>query len=165
MTSGTETKMPTRTVVRKARFSYSPLKPEQMNDMAQQFVNGVLWPRISKAVNCQDQPAKPLKPGREGRPGYPEQKKRVGVAPVRNWISPRFWPRGRMKLKRALQVKEVNDNRAVIGFTDPAVDRIAHILNKQDKMFGVSPKDNDQLVTMVMDAIRKFRCFYAERVG
>jgi hypothetical protein len=110
--------------------------------------------RIKKGVNCEDNPAKPLKPGRNGKPGYAEYKARRGIAAVRNWISPIQWPKNRIKTMRALKVKAANENRVIIGFIDPKADRIAHINNMQEKMFGLSPKDREVLLDTVTEMKR-----------
>jgi hypothetical protein len=134
--------------ITRARFVYSGVSSEQMASLGNAVLNAVA-DRIKKGVNCQDSPAKPLKPGRNGKLGYPDYKARRGIAPIRNWISQIQWPKNRIKTMRALKVKSANENRVVIGFIDPAADRIAHINNMQEKMFGLSPKDREVLLETV----------------
>lgn len=131
-----------------------PFTSEQMVEIGNAATDDV-WRRIRQGINCQDAPAKPLKPGKDGKPGYPERKQKGGVAPVRNWMSTMRWPRGRMKLMRALRVKAANQNRVEIGFIDPNVDKIAHINNKIDRMFGLSPKNKEFVKSAVIDMFKR----------
>ena len=134
--------------ITRARFVYSGFSSEQMASLGDTVLKAVSA-RIKSGQNCQDLPAKPLKPSRNGKKGYPEQKSARGIAPIRNWISPIVWPRNRIKTMRALKVKTANENRVVIGFIDPKADQIAHINNRQEKMFGLSPKDREVLLETV----------------
>lgn len=134
--------------ITRARYVYTSFSSEQMASLGDDVTNDVLA-RIKKGVNCDDQPAKPLKPGRNGKKGYPEQKEARGIPGIRNWISPVRWPRNRIKTLRALKVKSANENRVVIGFIDSRADQIAHINNRQEKMFGLSPKNKEKLVSIV----------------
>jgi hypothetical protein len=139
--------------ITRARYVYSGFSSEQMASLGGTVLTSVV-DRIKKGVNCEDSPAKPLKPGRNGKTGYPDAKARRGIAPIRNWISPIQWPKNRIKTLRALKVKTANENRVVIGFIDPKADQIAHINNRQEKMFGLSPKDREVLLETVNEMKR-----------
>jgi hypothetical protein len=103
--------------------------------------------RLHNGLNIRDETAKPLKPGRNGKRGYPDYKASRGLQPFRDW----FWT-GRTL--RSLKVKEVNENRCVIGFIDPNADLIAHVNNLREKAFGISPKDHQAMVAAVRAVLR-----------
>ncbi len=139
------------TVIRKARFVYSPFTSEQMAAIATSVMDAVKA-RTVAGLNVEDNQAKPLKPGRSGHPGYPERKSLAGLPPIRNWVSPNKYPRTRIKTLRAMKVKSANENRAVIGFVDPAADRIAHLNNRLSKQFGLSPHDRSEALVPAVNA-------------
>jgi hypothetical protein len=130
--------MPFQTRIQRARFVLGPFSAEQMQRIAQAGLDSISA-RIRRGENCDDAPAKPLKPGRtvNGKKlrGYPDYKMAHGLQPIRDWVG------FRGKTMRSLKVKAANENRAVIGFVDPEADMIAHINNRREKQFGVSPKD------------------------
>lgn len=140
------------TKLTRARFAYSPLSNVEMANFAES-VRKVMWKRISTGINANDASAKPLKPGKNGKPGYPEWKIRWGGQPIRNWISPRRKPLGRQKIVNSLRVKTANENRAIIGFLDPNTDSVAHINNKVERMFGLSPKDRIEMMRILKSVL------------
>lgn len=153
-----------KTKITKARYKYSPLTGEEMAIFAQEVTAG-MWKRISSGINANDAPAKPLKRGKNGKSGYPEWKAARGIAPVRNWISPRRGTFGRIKLMRALKVKTTNENRAIIGFIDPSTDAVAHINNKLERMFGLSPKDKEAMKETLRNVLSKSRLISTIKVA
>src|ERR1044071_3342244 len=58
-----------QTVVRRARFVYSPYIAYEMQGFAQVLADSIRA-RIQSGQNIYDQPAAPLKPGKPGRRGY-----------------------------------------------------------------------------------------------
>jgi len=84
------------------------------------------------------------------KPGYEKQKTRRGLNPIRDWT----W-RGRTL--RSLSVKSANENRVVIGFSDPETDGIAHVNNLRERAFGVSPEDLKALTEIVLATLRTQR--------
>jgi len=137
-----------QTVVRKARFVYSPYTAQEMQGFAQALADSIRS-RIQAGQNIYDQAAAPLKPGRPGRSGYPDYKSRRGIEPVRNWT----WTGHTL---RCLKVLTVNENRAAIGFLDErfpgrsqTASQIAFFNNLRERQWGVSPRDR-QAVLVVM---------------
>ena len=59
-----------QTVVRRARFVYSPYASQEMQGFAQVLAD-TIRARIQSGQNIYDQAAAPLKPGKPGRRGYP----------------------------------------------------------------------------------------------
>jgi hypothetical protein len=124
-----------RTVLKSARFVYSPYTATEMKGFAQ-VLAGSIRARIESGKNhLYDQAAVPLKPGQSGRPGYPDYKS----APA--------YPR--LDLERAnlrcLKVLSANENRAAIGSLDEASPRrrqtasqIAAFNNRREAQWGVS---------------------------
>jgi hypothetical protein len=128
------------TVVRKARFVYSPFTGQEMADFGQLLADSIRG-RIQSGRNVYDQPAAPLKPGRGGHPGYPDMKAARGLQPIRDWT----WSGHTL---RCLKVLSANENRAVIGFLDKAMpgrsqtaSQIAFWNNQIEHMWGVSNTD------------------------
>jgi poly-gamma-glutamate capsule biosynthesis protein CapA/YwtB (metallophosphatase superfamily) len=56
-----------------------------------------------------------------------------------------------------LSVKSANENRVVIGFSDPETDGIAHVNNLRERAFGVSPEDRKALTEIVLATLRTKR--------
>lgn len=144
------------TIIRKARFVYSPFSSEQMAGIADTVMQAVMA-RTKEGKNANDQNAKPLAPGRNnGKPTYQDRKIAAGIAPIRNWVGPRRYPQERIKTMRSIKVLSANENRAVIGFIDPKTGRIAAINNRKEKTFGISPNDRTgALVPAVNAALAK----------
>jgi hypothetical protein len=124
-----------------------PFTAEQMQTVGNVMVD-TISSRIRQGLNVNDVPAKALKPGRNGKRGYPERKIAHGLQPIRDW----FW-RGRTM--RSFTVKAASENRVVIGFADPQADMIAHINNRREKQFGVSPKDRSVLTRAVLALLKQ----------
>jgi hypothetical protein len=137
------------TKITRARFVVGPFSAESMQTIAQVTLDS-LSARIRRGVNVGDQPAKPLKPGRNGHRGYPDYKVARGLQGIRDW----FW---RGKTMRSLKVKSASENRAVIGFIDPEADHIAHVNNRIEKQFGLSPKDETALKAVVHATAKQAR--------
>jgi hypothetical protein len=134
-----------RTVVRHARFVYSPYTSDEMQGFGQLLAD-TIRARIQSGRNIYDQAAAPLKPGRDRRRGYPDLKAARGLQPIRDWT----WTGHTL---RCLKVLTVNENRAVIGFLDEAfpgrtqtASEIAFWNNQIEHMWGVSPRDGDVVV-------------------
>ena len=129
-----------QTVVRKARFVYSPYTSEEMQGFAQILADAIKK-RIQSGLNIYDQPAASLKPGKSGHRGYPDYKSARGIDPIRNWT----WTGHTL---RCLKVLSVNENRAAIGFLDETfpgrsktANQIAFYNNRRERQWGVSPGD------------------------
>ena len=126
--------------ITKARFVLGPFSTEDMTVIGA-FMCDRIRRRIERGVNVDDNPSKALKPG------YEKQKTRRGLNPIRDWT----W-RGRTL--RSLSVKAANENRVVIGFSDPESDGIAHVNNLRERAFGVSPDDRKALTEIVLTTLR-----------
>jgi hypothetical protein len=141
-----------QTKISKARFVLGPFSAEQMQRIGQAGLDSIAA-RIHRGENCDDSAAKPLKPGRvtsrgNQAPGYPDYKMRRGLQPIRDWM----WTGRTM---RSLKVKRADENRATIGFIDLRSDTIAHINNRREKQFGVSPKDRAAVNAAVLAELRR----------
>ena len=139
-----------QTVVRRARFVYSPYTAYEMQVFAQVLADSIRA-RIQSGQNIYDQAAAPLKPGKAGRRGYPDYKSARGLQPIRDWI----WTGHTL---RCLKVLTANENRAVIGFLDEAMpgrrqtaSEIAFYNNQRERQWGVSPRDRDTLMAVMLN--------------
>jgi len=137
-----------QTVVRKARFVYSPYTAQEMQGFAQALADSIKG-RIQRGQNIYDQAAAPLKPGLASRRGYPDYKAARSLQPIRDWT----WSGHTL---RCLKVLTVNENRAAIGFLDERLpgrsqtaSQIAFLNNLRERQWGVSPRDR-QAVLVVM---------------
>ena len=149
--------MPSQARITRARWVLGPFTSEDMLDIGNVVVDSIST-RLHRGLNCDDMPAKPLKPGRNGHRGYPDYKKARGLQPFRDW----FWTGRTM---RSLKVKQVSENRAVIGFTDPNADLIAHVNNIRERAFGVSPRDRLALNAAVRAVLKTARVVRVARVA
>lgn len=95
-----------QTVIKRARFVYSPYTAAEMQGFAQVLTDSIRA-RIQSGQNIYDQAAAPLKPGLPGRRGYPDYKAARGLNPVRDWT----WSGHTM---RCLKVLTANENRAAM---------------------------------------------------
>src|SRR5271157_2137751 len=143
-----------QTVIKHARFVYSPYTATEMQGFAQVLADSIRA-RIQSGQNIYDQAAAPLKPGQSGRRGYPDYKAARGLRPIRDWT----WSGHTL---RCLKVLRANENRAVIGFLDEAMpgrrqtaSQIAFYNNQRERQWGVSPRDR-QAVLAVMLGYRPF---------
>ena len=102
-----------QTVIKRARFVYSPYTATEMQGFAQVLADSIRA-RIQSGQNIYDQAAAPLKPGLSGRRGYPDYKAARGLQPIRDWT----WSGHTL---RCLKVLTANENRAAIGFLDEAL--------------------------------------------
>jgi hypothetical protein len=76
-----------QTVIKRARFVYSPYAATEMQGFGQVLADSIRA-RIQSGQNIYDQAAAPLKPGQSGRSGYPDYKAARGLRPIRD-CSPR----------------------------------------------------------------------------
>jgi hypothetical protein len=137
-----------QTVIRRARFTYSPFTAQEMQGFAQLLADTIST-RIQSGQNIYDQAAAPLKAGQAGRRGYPDYKEARGLDPIRDWT----WSGHTM---RCLKVLTASQNRAVIGFLDEALPgrsqtaaQIAFWNNQRERMWGVSPADRDKVIPLI----------------
>jgi hypothetical protein len=118
--------------------------------------------RIHSGLNVNDAAAKALKPGRtvNGHQlrGYPDYKSARGLQPIRDWT----WTGRTM---RALKALSANENKVTIGFSDPVADYRAHINNRREKAFGVSPNDHKALNAAVLAMLRQVRVVQFKKVA
>src|SRR6202142_1724566 len=96
-----------QTVIRRARFVYSPYTATEMQGVAQVLADSSRA-RIQSGQNIYDQVAAPLKPGQPGGRGYPDYGSARGLQPIRDWT----WSGHTL---RCLKDLTANENRAVIG--------------------------------------------------
>jgi len=134
-----------QTVLKSARFVYSPYSPTEMQGFAQVLADSIRA-RIQSGQNIYDQAAAPLKPGLPGRRGYPDYKTARGLQPIRDWT----WSGHTL---RCLKVLTANENRAAIGFLDEAApwrrmtaSQIAFFNNRRERQWGVSPRDREAVL-------------------
>ncbi len=135
-----------QTVIKRARFVYSPYTANEMQSFAQVLADSIRT-RIRSGQNIYDQAAAPLKPGKSGRRGYPDYKTARGLLPIRDWT----WSGHTL---RCLKVLTVNENRAAIGFLDErfpgrtqTASQIAFFNNLRERQWGVSPRDREGVLT------------------
>ena len=134
-----------QTVLKSARFVYSPYSATEMQGFGQVLADSIRT-RIQSGQNIYDQAAAPLKPGQSGRRGYPDYKAARGLRPVRDWT----WSGHTL---RCLKVLTANENRAAIGFLDEALpgrsqtaSQIAFYNNRRERQWGVSPHDREAVL-------------------
>lgn len=137
--------MPIQPKITRARFVLGPFSAEQMQTIGSAVLDSIAA-RIRAGLNVNDSPAKRLSFDKKG--AYGRRKVRKGLQAVRDWT----WTGNTM---RALAVKSVSENRVVIGFSDPKSDMIAHVNNRREKQFGVSPKDRGVLTRVVLAVLRQ----------
>lgn len=141
-----------QTVLRRARFVYSPHTAIQMQGFAQLLADSIRT-RIQSGQNIYDQAAAALKPGLPGRRGYPDYKAARGLQSIRDWT----WSGHTL---RCLKVLTANENRAAIGFLDEAMpgrkqtaSQIAFYNNQRERQWGVSPRDRQALLAAMLPPI------------
>jgi len=141
-----------QTVIRRARFVYSPFTAQEMQGFGQLLAD-TIRARIQAGQNIYDQAAAPLKPGKPGRRGYPDYKSARGLQPIRDWTWSGF-------TLRCLKVLTANENQAVIGFLNETMpgrsltaNQIAWLQNRREAQWGVSPRDR----ATVMNAMQSYR--------
>jgi hypothetical protein len=134
-----------QTVIKSARFVYSPYTATEMQGFAQALADSIRA-RIQSGQNIYDQAAAPLKPGLAGRRGYPDYKAARGLRPIRDWT----WSGHTL---RCLKVLTANENRAAIGFLDEALpgrsqtaSQIAFYNNRRERQWGVSQHDREAVL-------------------
>src|ERR1039457_4186895 len=134
-----------QTIIRSARFVYSPYTATEMQGFAQVLADSIRA-RIQGGQNTYAQAAAPLKPGQSGRRGYPDYKTARGLQPIRDWT----WSGHTL---RCLKVLTVNENRAAIGFLDErlpgrsqSASQISCYNNQRERQWGVSPGDRQALL-------------------
>jgi hypothetical protein len=97
-----------QTVIKSARFVYSPYAATEMQGFAQVLADSIRA-RIQSTQNIYDQAATPLKPGQSGRRGYPDYKFARGSKHIRDWT----WSGHTL---RCVKVLTANENSAATGF-------------------------------------------------
>ena len=131
-----------KTKISKARFVVSGLTSQQMVEIGAVCVDSIKE-RLSHGQNVSDTSAKPLSAGSRGR-GYRTYKARRSPPAVRNW---RFTGR----TLRAMRVLRADENKAVIGFSDPIAAMRAAINNRRERQFGISPASWRNILAEVED--------------
>jgi hypothetical protein len=134
-----------QTKITRARFVVSPFTSEQMVEIGQAAVGSIL-DRIERGENVLDQPAAPL------AKRYQAYKARRSPPAIRNW-------KLTGRTLRALRLLRANENRAVIGFSDPEAGRRAAINNQRERQFGLSPANWRD----VIERVKQVRFVRAER--
>jgi hypothetical protein len=141
--------MPFQAEITRARWVLGPFTSEDMLEIGNVVVDSIKA-RLHNGLNVRDEESKPLKPGRNGKRGYPDYKLARSLQPFRDW----FWT-GRTI--RSLKVKQVSENRCVIGFINPNADAIAHVNNIRERAFGISPKDRQAMAAVIRAILRTSR--------
>jgi hypothetical protein len=77
---------PVSTVIKSARFVYSPYAATEMQGFAPVLADSIRA-RIQSGQNIYDQASASLKAGLPGRRGYPDYKAARGLNPIRDWTS------------------------------------------------------------------------------
>jgi hypothetical protein len=136
-------------VIRKARFHVPGYTPQQMNEMAEDFILESIRPRIRQALDVNDKPVPPL------AKNYAKRKqKRRGLNPVRDWTLSG-------NTLKTLSVLVAGHNTATIGFVGPIANRRAYINNARYRQFGVSPSDSEKLTRIRAEMERPVRALAA----
>jgi hypothetical protein len=146
-----------QTKITKARFTLSPFSAEQMMKIGN-TLNDSIKKRIQSGVNANDERAKPLKPGRGNYKAYATYKIQRGLQGIRDWT----WS-GRTL--RSMKVLSVSENGGKIGFTDSHSDKVAHVNNRIEKAFGISPNDRKALNQAVSDMFKTSKLIQFKRVA
>jgi hypothetical protein len=149
--------MPFQAKITRARWVLGPFTSEDMLEIGNVVVDSIKA-RLHNGLNVRDEEAKPLKPGRNGKRGYPDYKLARGLQPLRDW----FWT-GRTI--RSLKVKQVSENRCVIGFINPNADAVAHINNIRERAFGISPKDRQAMIAVISAILRTSRVIQVRKAA
>src|SRR5690349_3850408 len=127
-----------QTKIRHVQLTWSPFSSEQMAQIGSVWLEGTLS-RVRRAVDATDAPAKPLKER------YARMKLRRGRAPVRDW---QYRTATGVTLSAA-KVKVASENQVSIGFITAQANMIVAIQNRQCKMWGVSPTDQQTVETAI----------------
>jgi hypothetical protein len=144
----------TKLIKSKARFEVKPLSAQQMLAIAQP-VRDDIEQRILRAETVTDSPAPPLSQKRRLRKGRQfEAYTEVNIGSDRGytaWKSKRYPPAIRNwrltgRTLRSMKVLSVQENKAVIGFTDSVSNFRAYINNRRSRQFGVSPRNQKTLI-------------------
>ena len=112
---------------RAIRLRNPGLTVEQVRDLAL-LSRDLVTVRIAHGINLYGQPARVL------ATGYKRRKGRKGAAGIRDW---RFTGR----LMAALDVTQVTENHATIGFRGEDLSARARILQQMEPMLGLAPED------------------------
>jgi len=143
-----------------AKVSFSPFSTESMLTIGQVVLDHIR-DRIKSVQDIHDSRALPLKDKyaeekRKGRFVALGGPKRYSGLPVRDWTL-----RGRTL--QACKVKFASQDRATIGPTSEETGKIMTARNRVDKMWGMSPRDNEALVAVVMATLRTAAVVRVER--
>jgi len=138
--------------ITRVKFTLSPFSAEDMMAIAQKTLNHVVE-RIKSVHDIQDGIARPLSDKyavekRQGRYVALGGLRKYSGAPYRDWTL-----RGRTL--QALKVKTVSEDMATVGPVSMEALRIIQIRNKWDHMWGMSPSDNEALVTAVRGVLER----------
>lgn len=128
-----------KTKLTHARFSLSPLSSEAMAGIGEVVLRQKI-DRIKRAIDSNDNPAKPLKEA------YARRKQLRNRAGIRDWTFS-----GQML--GSLKVKAANQNRFVIGFVNDRADDKATIQRRKCEMLSNSPSDEKVWHDAVRDAL------------
>jgi hypothetical protein len=144
------------------KVTFSPFSSESMMTIGQVVLDHIRE-RIQSVQDVTDSRAKPLKEtyaeekrkGRYVALGGP--RKYTGL-PYRDWTL-----RGRTM--QALKVKFASQDRVTIGPTSEETGKIVTVRNRVDKMWGMSPSDNEALVAVVLATLRTSAVVRVEKMG
>lgn len=154
-----------RPKITRARFVVSPFTAQQMVEIGNACVDSIKA-RLERAENVYDQPAPPLSMRyRENwrahklvsfgaDRGYRAYKARKAPPAIRNW-------KLTGRTLRGMRVLRANENRVVIGFSDPVAGMRAAINNRRERQFGVSPANWRD----ILRAVREFRFLRVKRAA
>ena len=125
-----------------ATLTFSPFTSETMMTIGQTVLDHIKA-RIQSVQDVTDSQAKPLKETyaeekRRGRYVALGGPKKYSGLPVRDWTL-----RGRTM--QSLKVKAASEERVTIGPTSQETTMIVLARNRKDKMWGISPSDQDAL--------------------
>ncbi|MGD0497534.1 MAG: hypothetical protein ABSC23_03760 [Bryobacteraceae bacterium] len=129
-----------------ARFVYRPFSAEQMTKIGNRVIVEVVKPRIARAVNVNDAPAKALSTKGKRYQRYFYIKKAKGRPPVRDLDLTG-------NTLRAMRVVSARASRVRIGFDNPRASRIAAMNQSRDPAFWFSPEDQVKIGRIVGEEI------------
>lgn len=121
--------------VSKARFALSRYSGQQMLSFGDALAESIKA-RISRGETIYDTPAPPLKEK------YARYKLRRMGSGLRDW-------RYTGRTMRALRPLRANENRVVVGFSDPGVQVRVAVNNRRSRQFGMSPRDRSNIARVI----------------
>ena len=140
-----------RVIRSRASFEATRWTADVMAAIAQEFADNIKT-RIMGGSTVSDAAARPLSAG------YVKQKRQMGASDFRDWTRSGW-------LMRLLKVLTVSNGRAVIGFVSqpavwvgrfkrPATPVLVAILQRMERMFGVSPRNKAFIAQRIAAAAR-----------